>query len=244
MSLLVQYIDLIDECRGICDLDSSDHIELAEWKRLFARVYRQFHRKMVNSGGRYFEQVDDVTAASLAANGDGGGSVNLPAGHYGTMGVYFVDASGEWCPLWEMMAQDRHVFSSVTGATDAQAYALVGSNPGKLILYPKPATGTYKHAYVPQPTDLSGAADATQVDVINGDGHDYLIWGVARLATNKEEDPELYAIRAAEWERADVALGEAAQDRAILNLKVRHVDWGREVGDEPYDPADYHLRRY
>jgi hypothetical protein len=166
-------------------------IVTAEWKSWLSSVYGTLHGKVSDTGCRYFETEADITLPSPAA---------LPAAHYMSLGVErVVDSAGRRVPLKEAMAAERARLLGRTG--EARWWALRGQT---LELYPAPTTGTYKHVYIPQPTDLSNASDSDSVDVISADGEEFILWGMALLAWSKGED--------------DVRVADAKQKEALVNV--------------------------
>jgi hypothetical protein len=209
-------------------MENQGHISTSEWKEMLSTAYAELYAILAESGMRYFETEATVTTTGVA-------SYALPAGHLSTVGVdYLVSAStGERRQLEELMAQERNMFTGA-GASWASAYALVGSN---LVLYATPPTGqTYYHIYVPQPADLSAAADATSVDVVTPDGEGFLTWAVAVMALAKEESDAGLA-------RAE---REAARNRVMEWSALRSLNTPRRrvVGPCLYqgDPGDYPWR--
>lgn len=228
---------LITRAKERSDLENSTHIDDSEWKGYISTAYAQLHSILVASGMRYFESVQSISSTSdLTDNGDGGGYVALPAGFLSTIAVDRINTSGSREALFELMVQERNAFSGVTlGSQDAVAWSHSGSN---LVLYPKPPGGqTYKHIYVPQPTDYSTSAGATSIDVVTPDGEDYIIWCAAMFALTKEESDtsvcERYRMAAKE------RLEEWSVLRALNNARRVLVDEGPYA---EWDPADY--RRY
>lgn len=221
-------LQLVTRAKERADLENSTHIDDSEWKGYLSTAFAQLYSYLVTAGGRQYESTQSISSASLTDNGDGGGLVALPADHLSTTGVYYVDAGGYWTSLEELMAQERHAFSGPTQTQPAIAWALQGTN---LVLYPRPPTGqTYKHVYVPQPTDLSAAADGTSVDVVTPDGEDYLVWTMAMFALAKEESDtsvcERYRLAAQE------RLQEWSTLRSLNNGRRPVLDDGPWLADE------------
>jgi hypothetical protein len=187
---------LITRCKQRCDREGDSHISDSEWQSLISEKYGELYLAVAESGMRYFETEATLTLAATIA---------LPSAHLATLGVDFViDSAGRRRPLTEIMHQERPQMLGETG--EARFYALVGQN---IELYPLPSTGTYKHLYVPQPTDVSASATSTSLDVVTPDGETFLINAVAVPALGKSE--------------SDVRLARIERDEA----KERLVEWAR-----------------
>ena len=216
---------LVTRAKQRAEMENASFISDPEWKGIISSAYAELYSILVASGMRYFESVDSVAT-------DGNSAYALPADFLASIGVdYVVNAQGERRALEELMVQERNYTAGVTGAGESFAYALVGAN---LELYPTPPSGqTYEHRYVPQPADLSEAADGTSVDVVTPDGEQFLIWYAAVMALSKEESDVQVAM--AERERFRQRVEEWAVMRA-LNSPRRPI-----VGDDDsyWDPAEY-----
>lgn len=222
---------LVTRCKERADMESAEHIDDTEWKGYISTVYAKLYAILAGTGLRYFETVQSISSASLTDNGDGGKYVALPSDHFMTIGVDYLDSSNLRTALDEMMVQERNLYSGMTGAAQAEAYSLVGVN---LVLYPGPPSGqTYKHLYVPQPTDYSSSADGTSVNVVTADGEDFIIWGVVIMALAKEESDTSVAER--RFAMAKAELQEWAALRSLNSMRRRIVD----NGPERFDPADW-----
>lgn len=223
---------LTTRCKERADSEGASFIDDPEWQGYISTIFAELYELLAESGLRYYESVQSIAASALTANGDGGAYIALPADYLGTLGVdYQIDATRRR-QLFEIMMQERNAFAGRTG--EARAYAIVGAN---LVLYPTPPTGhTYKHLYLPMPTDYSGSATSTAVDVVVPAGEDFLVWGVVRLALAKEESDTQHAER--EFARARERIEAAAQNRAITSPRRRYVageedewlegDWRRQ----------------
>lgn len=231
MALSVTLGTLVTRCKQRSDQEGTDgHIGDAnnEWKSLVSEVYGELHGAVSDAGARYFE-----TEATITATGDA--SYALPASHLSTIGIdYVVDTAGRRRDLAELMVQEQVHFAGETG--EAYLFTLSGSN---IVFYPKPSSGTYKHLYIPQPTDYSTAADATGVDCINNDGMAFIIWGVASIALHKGEANQQRAML--ERDAAKERLVMWAINRAMTMPKRRVVtDWDQA---QRFDPADWRWSR-
>lgn len=164
--------------------EGDDAISAAETKALLAEVYAELVSAVHDVGNRYFASEQSIPATGAA-------SYALPADHRDTFAVdRVIDTAGRRASLDVLMFQERNLYVGSTG--DAVAYELEGAT---LILYPKPSSGTYKHVYQPQPTDLAAAADSTSVDFVTSDGLAFALWAFAALARDKEESELVSAIR-------------------------------------------------
>jgi hypothetical protein len=164
--------------------EGDNSIDVTEVKALVSEFYAELHAVVADKGARYFETEATLDLLNLA----------LPSDHMTTIGVDLVlsGTTGPRRPVWGPIGPaDRTYVIGLTTGGPACFFAEEGAN---LALYPGPTVGTYKHLYVPQPTDLATAADATVVDTINIYGERLILWGVASVALHK---------------------GSAAQQRAI-----------------------------
>jgi hypothetical protein len=215
---------LVTRCQQRVDFEGDGHIATSEWKALISEQNGELQLLVAETGMRYFETEATVTAT-------GATSYALPADHLATLGIEFVrDAAGTRRPLQEVMIQERAAVVGRTG--EAYAYAIIGQN---VELYPVPGSGSYKHIYIPQPPDISGAIDATSVDVVTPDGEAFLIWGVAVKALSKGEADVRVAM--AEREAARERLRTWAQLRSFVQPRRRVLgdafafDLGSDAGD-------------
>lgn len=211
---------LVTRCKQRCDLENDEHIPSAEWKSLISEQYGDLWSIVAAAGLRYWETESTITATGAASYAE-------PDDHLATVGLDFVDSAGHRRPLDEIMVQERHRWIGLTG--EAFAYALVDD---AIVLYPKPASGTYKLLYIPQPPDLSAFADGDAVDVVTPDGESFLLWGTAVKALAKSETDVNLAM--AEREQARVRLQEWANMRSFNQPRRRIV----RDGFADYDPID------
>jgi hypothetical protein len=208
MARLLLMSDIVLRCKRRSDMENSNVISDPEWKALISEQYGQLYATVVKSGMRYFE-----TTATITANG--AASYALPSDHDETIGIDRVlDSAGRTQQLGELQVQERNVFSGQTG--DARAYSIVAQT---VVLFPRPATGTYQHVYVAQSPDISSLADVSTVDVVTADGEAFLIWGVAAKALPKTESDPMVAMR--ERDAADVRFAEDVSLRALVNPRRR-----------------------
>jgi hypothetical protein len=182
-------------------------VETPEWKEIISEYFGRAHAVVSDAGARVFETEATINLANLA----------LPTDHYQSIGVdQILDSAGRRREIAELMVQERGVLAGQTG--EASAWSIAGTN---LQLFPSPSTGTYKHIYVPQPTDYSVASDSTSVDVMTIDGEIFIIWGVASVALHRVESAQQRAI--AESEAALARLKEWAVARSKTMPKRRQV---------------------
>jgi hypothetical protein len=188
-------LTLVNRARKRVDMENDDSISAAEWKELVAEIYDELHACLVETGCRAFEAVQNITAQTTA----------LPSDWLSTIGVDYVHnvTTDERRELYELMVQERNALRG--RVEEAQFYEVADGN---LVLWPAPPAGqTYKHLYVPVPTDYSASADGTNIDVVTPHGDKFIIWGVTMLACHKvERDPrdaerrfETYREKVYEW---------------------------------------------
>lgn len=216
---------LVTRCQQRCGMEGSDHVTSTELKGLISSAYGQLYMLFVSSGYPYFQSEQTM---------DSDGSTALPSDYLATIGVDYVESGGQRHALDLLMAQERNIYTGTTTGARAWAYAVNGTN---VLLYPTPPTGqSYKHVYVPQPTELSGSSDSTSVDVVSPDGEEYIVSSVAVMALAKEESDTSVHERAAA--RAWARLEDWAQRRALNSPRRQVVDDGPYFADE----ADWRFR--
>jgi hypothetical protein len=204
---------------------SSDaSVEPYETKALISSHFGEMHAVVSETGSRYFETDATITATGAA-------SYALPSDHFSTIGISrLINSAGQLSRLRKLGAQRRVFFAGLTG--DARYYALEGSN---IVLYPKPSSGTYKHLYIPQPTDYSLSADSTTLDVINVYGEEFIVWGVASVLLHKGEADQIRALK--ERDRMRDELKAWAVARVISEGEQQFVD----DDDFPLSEADWRV---
>jgi hypothetical protein len=228
MALVRTMGQLLGLCQRRADKEGDDHVDDDEWKELISEVYGEMHAAVSDTGARYFETEADITA-------NGSAVYALPEAHLSTVGVdYVVDSTGHRRELDELMVQERTLFAGETGP--AWLWSFTGTN---IALYPKPSSGTYKHIYVPQPTDYSSVGNGTEIDLINIHGLKFLVWGVASIAMSKGDDNQQRAL--AERERALSDLVSWAVQRA-LTMPKRRVVTEEDLPRGRISPADWRWR--
>lgn len=164
------------------DKEFDEHQGTAERKALVAEVFNEIHSIVCDTGSRHFETEATITAT-------GASSYSLPSGWLSTLAIEYVDSSSRRRPLrGPVSAQHQHHMNGLTG--DAYYYAIAG---GVIVLLPNPSSGSYKHRYIPQPTNYSSAADDDSIDLINSNGESFMYWSLACLAKDKSETDLRYA---------------------------------------------------
>ena len=216
---------LLTRARQRTEQEDSDHVTDAELKAILSTAYGELYSMIVESGLRYYESEQTISAS-------GASSYPLPSDHLSTICVdREIDSSGRRRSLREAMIQERNLWYGRTG--DAQFYSLVGSN---IELYPSPASGTYYHRYVPQPTDLSSAADADQVDVVTPDGEAFIEGYMQVEILAKEESDVGGAV--AKRERARERVSWWVTQRLLTQPRRPFVSDTDPQSDD-YDPEYY-----
>lgn len=211
------------------DLEGDSHVADSEWKALISEAVGELHEMANESGSRYSETVATITAT-------GASSYSLPADHLSTIRIVPVDSAGRRNgePLHEVqVADDCYPFPGSTGS--ARRFVMVNQT---LEFDPNPGSGSYKHVYVPQPTDLASAADGTTVDVVCPAGLAFVVEAAATKALRKSEtDAQPFMLAR-----------EEARERVKTWLNGRMLTTPRQqmpvadYFDHGGDPADW--RRY
>jgi hypothetical protein len=203
-------------------------VEPFEAKALVSEKYAELHAIVSETGAAYFQ-----TEADIAANGSTGYA--LPEGHFATLGVDFrIDSVDRRRRLHRLAPQERSDLRGLTG--EALYYALEGSS---ILLYPRPPSGTYKHRYIPQPTDYSFSADSTQIDVISIYGEKFIVWGAAADLLHKGESNQNRAV--AERDAAAAKLLEWAVGRVVEEGQPRHVSEDEFRHGRRRSPASFRM---
>ena len=219
---------LVTRAQERVDMVNQSLLSTTEFKGHLSTVYGEMYSEILATGLRHFETTKTLTTTGSGADFD------LPNDFLSVIGLdYIVDTQGHRRHLRELMAQERNIYRGAS-ASDAQAYAIVGDKT--ITLYPTPpAAQTYELVYVPQPKDLSTAADSTELDVITPDGEAFLLWGVAVLALAKEESDVQLALL--ERERMRERVREWAVLRA-LNQPRRYMMEGEL---DEYEPGEWRM---
>lgn len=138
------------------------------------------------------------------------------------------DTNGRLSRLRPIAPQERSAYAGRTG--NARVWELVDR---QLLLYPTPPAGDqYVLRYIPQPTDYTTAADATQIDVVSPDGESFMIWGVAVRCLGRIRSDVQLALT--EREAARERLAEWASLR-LFNEPPRQIPVD---DDDCYPPRD------
>lgn len=233
MSRTVTLGNLVSRCKVLADQENQSTLSDNNWKEFIDRCYRDVYRELAKPGVGYFDTEATITS-------DGTADYPLPSDHLYTSGVaWVIDFAGRRRPLSELMPAERHYYKGLSGT--AYAYEVVGSN---VWLYPTPPSGqTYIHTYIPHPTDISAADDATLIEMASLDGEQALIWGVVFLARDKLEQDAQTA--KSERDAALLRVTEDAACRSFMNARRRIVEEDLVLGgfDPRLDPADWRWSR-
>lgn len=203
---------------------ADSQIDPAEWKSRASSMFGRLHAAVVPTGARVYEVEVALDLNNLA----------VPADHYMSIGVDIFRNGRFYRELPELMIEERNDLSTSNSSTEAAAWALVGNN---IRLYPTTTRGTYKHIYVPQPADLSTAADDQLVDVLNTAGRDLIEWGTAAIALHRDDSNQSRAI--AERDDAEERLKEWAIKRSLTQPKRQKIF---ELRCSPFDHRRYRGR--
>ncbi len=224
MSRLVTLGVIVTRARQRAGRENDDSFGSNECKGLVSELYAELHAAL--KPFRYYETEATITATGAA-------SYAIPAAHGETAAIYRVlDAAGALTPLRPLPEQHRPRYAGRTG--EATRYALIGET---IVLYPTPASGTYKHVYTPQPTDLSSSSDSTNVDLVCIDGEKFVLWGVASLMRHKGDSDQQRSVM--ERDKALEGVQFWASQRYALDNRERV-----SADDGQCDPGDYPRRYY
>lgn len=231
MARLITVANLILMGKQRADMENSQFMADAEWQRNLNTLYAELCSLAHTSGHRYFESTQNV-----ATDGTND-TFSLNADFMGILGVDWVDGTTNRA-LYEETFQERNRWTTTVGSR-AYSFCIKNNNPAQIVLRPKPPTGqTYKVTYIPEPTDISGVATNTQVDVIfPGAGEDFLTWGMARQALAKEESDVSVAM--ANFERAKSRIEEVRENRALISRRTQLTSAPPDPWSEPDDPANW-----
>jgi hypothetical protein len=202
-------------CKQQVDLENHGVISDVEWAGYISRSYGELYSIVLDVGLQYFEYATQLTT-------DGTNKLSEVSDHFSTVNLsYLADATaGRYEDLREISAQNRSRLSGRTGGK-AQYFAHVDD---KIYLYPTPPTGqVYELRYTPQPPDISTFASDACIDVVNPDGHDFLIWGVAVRACGKTEADPALAMR--ERDAARDRFIESCRDKSQMSARRIQVDY-------------------
>jgi hypothetical protein len=213
MAMSITLGTLVTRCRERANREGDGQLVDTEFKDLISEKYGELHALVSEKGARYFETEVTIDLSTLA----------LPADHLSTLGVDMVisGSTGPRRPLEGPIAiQDR---SHLIGLTTGGPAFFYGIEATTIPLYPAPSVGsaTYKHLYLPQPTDYSTSADSTLVDVIDIYGRKFIIWGVTAIAQHKGSESQERALL--EEQKAKDQLEYWACQRALTHAPRRPV---------------------
>jgi hypothetical protein len=211
---------LLSRIRTVTDTENDDHITAAFLKEQLSTIYGALFGAVCETGLRYFEtRTPLVGLGALITNGTN--VLAEPADQFSHVGLDYIDPAGPRRELVEVMAQERTFVAQpwATG-TRSRYFELVED---QYLLYPTPPTGqTYQLLYIPQPPDLSAAADALEVDVVTPDGEAFLTYGVGALVlARKDQDTRFMQ---AEREAARERLSTWAAMRAFHQTRRQVVE--------------------
>lgn len=220
--LSVTIANALTRIRRRADLENDSHVADAELQALLSESIGEMQMEVSAVGLMYFKSEATVNLSTFA----------LPSDHLSTIGVGFVlDTAGRRRALHEIMEPERDRWLGLTGP--AQVYIL---NAQTIELLPVPTTGTYKHVYVPQPTDYSDSATSTSVDFVTPDGMAFVVESVCvKILRKSETDVQGYIMAR---EEARVRLKDWAMARSFVTPR-------RQLGADPFgfdfspDPGDW-----
>lgn len=200
---------MVTRCQQRAAREGDVQVESPEYKALISEAYGEIHALVTEKGAWYFRTEADINLANLA----------LPADHLTTIGIDFVlnGSTGPRRPVFgPIPPQMRTYYIGLSAGGPAFVWEIAGAS---LALFPAATSGTYKHLYVPQPTDYSAGADSTSVDFINIYGYSFVLWRVASILREKGSEAQDRAI--AEAGRAQDQLEYWACQRAITQPSYR-----------------------
>lgn len=236
MANIFEVGEVILAAKQQADMENSDFISDAEWKRMLHSVWGEHYSELVGSGMRYYESTLAFTGADLSDDGFGGGSLALPKDYFVHIGVDRAEGN-RWVELYELMTQERNW---LTGSSNSKpvAFAVIGQ---KLHIYPKPPnSASMKFLYVPQPKRLRNASDKELIDVVTTDGEEFIIWSLVVKAMIKEETNPTAAM--AERDRFLRRLQEWAHERSLhtpRRRQVAHDSMANVFGNTHQDEGNY-----
>lgn len=213
---------LVTRCQQRADREGDSQLDPTEYKDLISEKYAEMHALVAEKDPTFFAVESALVLSNLA----------LPAGYMSTLSVDYVFdvATDRRRPLeGPVSVQERVGLVGLSGSV-ALFYAIDAT---ALALFPTVASGTYKHRYLPQPTDYSGASDATALDVINVYGRQFIIWGVAAIARAKGGEDASFAL--GQEKRAYDQLEYWACQRALTHAPHRPI---AASAQGPYTPRD------
>ena len=213
-------LQLRTRARERADMVNSSFVTDSELNGYISASYAELYDILVQSGLVYF------TPTTQTITGNGNETYALGADYYGTVRVDRLEGS-DYFPLDEYMITERHDYENASGSK-AVGYSIQGSN---ISLLPAPSSGTYRHIYIPAPTDLTASADSVTVDGVSG-WEEYIVVDAARKMLQKEESSTTGVER--DLIRLKERIEEMAQNRAwstprrivdTRGSKLDNVDW-------------------
>lgn len=207
---------LVTRCKRRADQENSSFVSDAEWKALISEKYSELYGVVCDTGSRYFEATQTITATGAASYAE-------PSDHRSTVGMDRLSGTTRVPVYGPIEPSERSIYSGSTG--DARYFSHVDD---QVYLHPNPSSGTYYYIYIPQSPDLSAYADGTNVDVCDGSGESFLIWGVAAIALAKAESNASLALQQEQKYREE--LTSWAARRMMYEPRRRIVDNWCEPG--------------
>lgn len=220
--------------RADCVSDTS-FITDAELGRLLDEAYCELVDLLITAD---IHQTETTSTVTITAGVD---TYTLPSDMYKLLGVDVrwstSPARYENVPL--LGFSERNDYSNLTtssnGITRASGYRIVAAG---IQFIPQPPTGqVYRLSYVPVPTSIAAAVDATTVDGIAG--YEALVVVMAAANIRVKEESSSYRELLAERDRLIARIAQQGWDRA----PVQQIAEGREDGARDYD-AGYGRSRY
>lgn len=180
-------LEIRNRIRQRTDNENSSFVSDSELNGLINTAYAELYGILVRFSLQRNETLDTITA-------DGSTSYTLASDFYSLIGVWRVEGD-----VRIRLTRYNERFRPGSVAGPASEYRMVGMT---VVLYPKPASGTYELVYVPVPSTLS--ADG---DVLDG------VLGWEELVVIDA------SIRVLEKEEADTS--GLRQDKAIMLQRVK-----------------------
>lgn len=222
MAMSITLGALVRICQQRADREGDSQLDSTEYKDLISEKYAEMHALVSEKDPTFFATEATLVLSNLA----------LPAGYMSTLSVDYVfdTATDRRRPLdGPVSVQDRVGLVGLSGSV-AIFFSIDAT---ALALYPTVTSGTYKHRYLPQPTDYSGSSDATAVDVINVYGRQFIIWGVSAIARAKGGEDASFAL--SQEKRSYDQLEYWACQRALTHAPHRPI---AASAQGPYTPRD------
>jgi hypothetical protein len=215
-------------CKDRANKVNDDSISRLTWLSYIHELYGEGHTLIVEKGARYFDTEASITATGAA-------SYALPTNHLTTREIARVETGSSRRYPVRRIRNTRHRthMAGTTGA--ASRYDI---EAGNIVFYPNPSSGTYKHLYATQPTDLTAADDADNLDLICESFERFIVWGVAAIALHKGDANQQRAV--GERERAREQLEYWATLRALEDNATPYTEGPEdELDDDPGEWTKY-----